>query len=632
MNYLLAEGLTKIYGDKVLFKDVNVSINKGQKVALVAKNGAGKSSLLSILVGLDSSDEAGWVRVHKDVKMCYAAQTPDLRPEDTVMEAIFYSDNPTLKAIRTYNAVLTAQENNPNPKNADALTKAMEKMQVLDAWDYEAKIKQILAKLNITRLEQKIEKLSGGERKRVALAGILVQEPDFIIMDEPTNHLDLEMIEWLEEYLNRTNLTLLLVTHDRYFLNRVTTEILELDRGILQKFKGNYEYYLEKKEELTFNLKQETNKAQKLMKKELQWINTQPKARTTKSKSRIDAFDKIVDKANTKVTEDALGFADIKMARVGSKTVEMQYVSKAYGDRTLFKDFHYFFKRRDRVGIVGRNGAGKSTLLNMLVGNEKPDSGKVVIGKTVVFGYYTQKGLQIKEDRCVIDFVRDVAEYLPLEKGKQLSAAQLLDRFQFPYSKHQNRISTLSGGELRRLYLLTILMTNPNFLILDEPTNDLDLLTLNVLEEFLIHFKGCLVIVTHDRYFMDKLVDHVFVFEGNGKMRDYPGNYTQYRAAKEKEIKEQRAEKNSQPTPKKQKEKSTVSTTKKKLSYHEKKEYGRLEGEIEKLEEEKEALEEKFNNNAGSYDEMMKWSKRMEEIIEQIDTKSDRWLELSEFM
>lgn len=633
MNYLKAENLTKIYGDKVLFENIDLSINKGQKVALIARNGTGKSSLLKIIVGLDSSDKGGTVRIHKSVKVGYLEQSPELAAGMNVMEAVFYSDNPSLQAVKAYEEAINKQENFPSAKNQANLEKAMAKMQLLNAWDYEAKIKEILSRFNITRLNQPVEELSGGETKRVALASLLIQEPDFIVLDEPTNHLDLTMIEWLENYLKRANLTILLVTHDRYFLDRVCTEIIEIDRGKTQKYRGNYTYFLEKKAELTFNLKQEIDKAGKLMKKELQWIRTQPKARGTKAKSRVSAFDSIKDKATMKLNEKDIDFSAVKMARIGGKTIEMYHINKGYDGVKLLDDFSYVFKRRDRVGIIGKNGAGKSTFLNMLVGSERPDEGKIVRGTTLVFGYYHQQGLQLKDDKLVIDVIRDIAEVLPLEKGKYLTAGQILDHFDFPFSKHQNYVSTLSGGEQRRLYLLSVLMQNPNFLILDEPTNDLDLLTLNVLEDFLLKFKGCLIIVSHDRYFMDKLVEHVFVFEGNGKIRDFPGNYTQYRDRKQQEIKEERERKEAEKA-NSQKKKAEVKKvkTKTKLSYNEKREFERLEQEIEDLEMEKEVLENKLNAGQSSHEDLMKWATRLGEIVELVDEKSDRWLELSELI
>ncbi len=634
MNYILAENLSKTFGEKILFSGINISINRGQKVALIAKNGIGKSTLLKILVGQDASDLGGSVRVHRSVRVGYLDQEPAFEHCETVMDAIFASDNPALKAIQDYEMALFNSEYESSTANQKALEQAMEQMQALDAWDYEAKIKQILGKFNIHDLQKKITALSGGEQKRVALAAVLVQEPDFLVMDEPTNHLDMEMVEWLEEYLvKQTNMALLLVTHDRYFLDRVTNEILELDRGRLQKYKGNYSYFLEKKSEATVNMAVEVDKAQKLMKKELEWIRAQPKARTTKSKARIDAFDKIKDKASIKIKEADLGFAGIKMERIGKKTIEIFNIDKSYGDQVIMKDFTYVFKRRDRVGIVGKNGVGKSTFLNMLVGKERPDAGKVTIGKTLVFGYYTQSGLNFKPGMKVIEVIRNIAEILPMEKGKYLSAGQILDHFQFPYHMHQNHVSTLSGGEKRRLYLLTVLMENPNFLILDEPTNDLDLLTLNLLENYLMTYNGCLIIVSHDRYFMDRLVDHVFVFEGNGKIRDYPGNYSRYREAKQAEVKAERVQKREEEQGKektkpayKQREKEKV-----KLSYNEQREFDRLEAEIEALETEKADLETKLNEGTAGHEDLMKWSARIGEVIQLIDEKTDRWLELSEY-
>lgn len=635
MNYLQAENLTKVYGDKVLFENIDISINKGQKIALIAQNGIGKTTLLRILVGLDSSDLGGSVQIHRDVKVGYLPQDPQFDPSYTVLEAIFYSDNPVLTAIREYEAMLVKHEKNPTTENSEALQKAINQMQNLNAWDYEAKIKEILFRFKVSKLDQNVTELSGGERKRVAMARVLIEAPDLLVMDEPTNHLDMEMIEWLEKFLGQQNLTILLVTHDRYFLDRVTDEIIELERGSVQIFRGNYEYYLEKKAELDFNLSQEVDKAKKLMKRELQWLRTQPKARGTKAKSRIQAYDPIEKKAKTNLEQESLGFEGIRMARIGKKTMEIQDIDKAYDDHVILKNFSYTFKRRDRVGIVGRNGAGKSTLLNILTGKEKPDAGKIVIGKTVVFGYYTQMGLNLKVDKKVIDVVREIAEYIPMEQGKSLTAEQLLSHFHFPYSKHENYVSTLSGGEERRLYLLTVLMKNPNFLILDEPTNDLDILTLNVLEDFLRLFEGCLVVVSHDRYFMDKLVDHLFVFEGEGKIRDYPGNYSQYREFKEQQEKaariERKEEKKNEPKHAPVVE-SKSDQPKTKLSYNEKKEYRKLEKDIEKLEEEKATLEEKLNAGTGSYEDMQQWAERIGVIIAEVDEKSDRWLELSEFM
>lgn len=640
MNYLLAENLTKVYGVKVLFEHLDFSINKGQKIALIARNGTGKSSLIRILTGLDSSDMGGTVRLQPGVKLGYIEQDPQLNDNDTVLSSVLNSDNPIIAIVQHYENTLLQHEVNPSEQTQKELEQAIEQMQLHNAWDYDAKIKQILTRFKITKLNQPIRELSGGEKKRVAMASVLILEPDFLIMDEPTNHLDLEMIEWLEEYLRQSGFTLLLVTHDRYFLNNVANEIIELEDGTIQRYRGNYEYYLEKKAELQANLKTETEKAQKLMKKELDWIRTQPKARTTKSKARIDAFDHIEEKAQKKIKEDTVSFDGINASRIGNRSIEMYHIYKKYGNNIILDDFTYVFKRRDRVGIVGKNGAGKTTFLNILAGLEKIDAGKMLVGQTLVIGYYTQEGLQIKEDKHIIEVVRDVAEVLPLKGGKYYTAAQLLDHFMLPYHMHQNYVSTLSGGELRRLYLLTILMKNPNFLILDEPTNDLDLLTLNLLEDFLLQFEGCLVIVSHDRYFMDKLVDHVFVFEGEGKTRDYPGNYSRYREAKEEEEmiarEKLKLEKEKQAAEKKELPDADNSATqapkvKTKLSFKEQREFDLLGKEIEQLEAEKETLNQQMNNAQGSHEELMQWATRLGEIMQLLDTKTDRWLELSEF-
>ena len=639
MNYLLAENITKVYGIKVLFEQIDFSINKGQKIALIARNGAGKSSLMRILVGLDSSDMGGMVRLQKGVKLGYIEQEPQLNPKDTVLSSVFNSDNPVIAVIQRYELALLRHEQNPTDQTQKDLETCIEAMQLNDAWDYETKIKQILTKFKITKLNQSIGEMSGGEKKRVAMASVLIQEPDLVIMDEPTNHLDLEMIEWLEEYLRQSNLTLLLVTHDRYFLNRVTNEIVELEGGKLQRFRGNYEYYLEKKSELQANLKVETEKAQKLMRKELEWMRAQPKARTTKAKSRIDAFDHIEEKASKKLKEDELAFDGMNASRIGNRTIELYHIDKRFGENVILSDFTYLFKRRDRAGIVGKNGAGKTTFLNILAGLEKPDAGKLQIGQTLVIGYYTQDGLQLKEDMKVIDVVREVAEILPLKKGKFYTAAQLLDHFMLNYDMHQNYASTLSGGERRRLYLLTILMKNPNFLILDEPTNDLDLMTLNLLEDFLMQFEGCLVIVSHDRYFMDKLVDHLFVFEGDGKVRDFPGNYSRYREAKEEvdlyereQLKLTKEKNRSDESEKGVKQPDAPQKPKARLSFKEQREFEELEKELEKLENEKEQLNQRMNNNEqNSHEELLKWANRLNEVMQLIESKTDRWLELSEY-
>ncbi|MBK6611527.1 MAG: ABC-F family ATP-binding cassette domain-containing protein [Sphingobacteriales bacterium] len=654
MQYLKAERLTKIYGEKVLFNEVDLLLNKGQKMAIVAKNGSGKSSLMQILVGLDSSDQLGTVWISREAHLGYLPQAPNFNEELTVLEALFAGDDPTLLLIQAYEKLLLLNELYPDDnQNQVSLNRVMEQLTAQNAWDYEIRIKQILTKFNITNTNQPIRELSGGERKRLAIAALLVREPDLLILDEPTNHLDLDMIEWLENYLQNPNITVLLVTHDRYFLDRVCTEIAELDAGQIRMYRGNYSHYLEKKTELTEIFKTETEKAKQRYKQELAWMRTQPKARGTKAKARVDAFDDIETKARRRLDDAQLNLTGLQMQRLGSKIVEMYHIDKAFDDKILLRDFSYAFAQGDRVGLVGRNGVGKSTLVNLITGTEKPDIGKIVWGKTVVFGHYTQDGIKFTADKKIIDIVTDVAEFLPLAKGKHLTAAQLLDHFQFPYSQHHNYISTLSGGELRRLYLLTILMQNPNFLILDEPTNDLDLQTLHALEDYLQQYEGCLLIVSHDRFFMDKLIEHVFSFEGQGKIRDYPGNYTQYREQRTEEEQQLKLQQQQQTitntaatvssgknasgnnTTRQQQSSSELNTTAKpklKLSFKEQREFELLETEIQNLETEKSNLEAQLSSGKGSHTELTKWATRINELIALIDEKSMRWLELSEYV
>lgn len=618
MNYLTLEKVTKTFGDKVLFSDINLHINRGDKVALVAQNGTGKTTLLRLIAGEEKGEgEQCKVLMHRDIRIGYLKQEPDFPADWTVMETIFESENPLIKAIRQYEEALLFTE------NESAMQAALTKMEDLKAWDFEAKIKEILFKLNITELDKAVGTLSGGQRKRLALAKLLIDEPEFLILDEPTNHLDLEMIEWLEEHLKRNSLTLFMVTHDRYFLERVCSVIVELDKGQVHKYLGNYSEFLEKKATRFENETIEVEKAQKLMKKELEWIRKMPKARGTKAKSRVDAFDRIKEKASNKVEKQSIQI-DIKGARLGSKIVEMNYINKKYDDKVLVKDFFYKFKKNERVGIVGKNGVGKTTFLKMLTKELRPDSGTVVIGGTVKFGHYTQEGIQLKSDKRVIEVITDIAEYIPLEKGQKLSASQLLERFLFSKKHQQVFVSQLSGGERRRLFLLTVLMQNPNFLILDEPTNDLDILTLNVLENFLLDFPGCVLIVTHDRFFMDKLVDHLFIFEGEGKIRDYNGNYTEYRA--NKKIEDRQKEK----APKEKKVKEKVESDQPKLTYMERKELGRLEKEIEKLEVKKAEITNQFNNPDLTSEEIQKLSIKLGQVTNSIEEKEMRWLELSE--
>jgi ATP-binding cassette subfamily F protein uup len=618
MNYLTVNNLSKYYGDKLLFENITFFIDKGQKVALIAKNGTGKSSLIKILQGLEPP-ESGDFKFHKDIKAGFLVQEPDFDDNKTVYQTIMHADNPILMASLEYEQALDGHGD---------LQNAMNKMDELEAWDYEQQVKLILSKFLIFDFDQKVGTMSGGQKKRLALAILLLDRPDIFILDEPTNHLDMDMIEWLEEYLSKHNITLLMITHDRYFLENICNEILEIDNGILYKHKGNYSKYLENKELREENQRVNVEKAQNTFRKELEWMRRQPKARTTKAQSRVDNFENVKAAATAK-TEDKKVEIEVKMQRLGGKILELHNIQKAYGENILLDKFSHKFQRGERVGIVGRNGSGKSTLLNIIIGSETYDSGNVVLGETVAFGYYNQKGLQLKEDKRVIDVIKDIAEFLPVGKGT-LSASQVLERFLFTPSQQYNLVSTLSGGERRRLYLLTILMKNPNFLILDEPTNDLDILTLQVLEDFLMDFKGCLVIVSHDRYFLDKLTEHLFVFEGNGKVRDFLGNYNEYRLQlKEEQRQAVRDEKQLQSEAVKT---VAASAPKRKLSFKEQTEFKQLEKDMELLSKEKAALTEKLSGTVAHHDEIQKTAKRIEEIIISLDEKELRWLELSEFV
>ena len=623
MNYLSLEHVTKSYGEKILFKDVGLQINKGQKVALVAKNGTGKTTLLRVIAGLEGGEgELCKIAIRKGIRIGYLQQEPEFSDDWTVLETVFDSDNPMIQAIKKYEAAML------QPHKEAEMQEALVMMDDLKAWDFEAKIKEILFKLNIRDLDQTISVLSGGQRKRLALAKLLIDEPEFLILDEPTNHLDLEMIEWLEEYLSQPNLTLFIVTHDRYFLERVCNSIVELDRGILYHYSGNYSDFLEKKSTRHDNESIELEKSKKLLKKELEWIRRMPKARGTKAKSRVNAFDDIKEKASKKLDQQEIQI-DIKGARLGSKILEAHYVSKSYGDLKMVEEFDYKFRKNEKVGIVGKNGVGKTTFLRLLTKEIRPDSGKIVVGGTVKFGYYEQEGIQLKEDKRVIDVITDIAEYIPLEKGQKLSASQLLERFMFTKPQQQVYVSQLSGGERRRLHLLTVLMENPNFLILDEPTNDLDILTLNVLEEFLMDFPGCVIIVSHDRYFMDKLVDHLFIFEGNGKIKDFNGKYVEYREIQKEQEREQKrqdrllAEKQAEAAPKKV-------VTEGGLSQEEKKELKRLEKSIAKLEEKKEAVTMQFDNPNLTPEQISDYSKELASIRQELEEKEERWMELAD--
>ncbi|MDF2189986.1 ABC-F family ATP-binding cassette domain-containing protein [Paraflavitalea sp. CAU 1676] len=626
MHYVSVEGLSKSYGVKPLFENISFHVEEGDKIALVARNGSGKSTLLKILAGTETAED-GKVWVNKEVTVALFDQEPTFQEHLSVLDNIFHHNHPVINAIKAYEAV---NEDGTPEQVSDAIVK----MDELGAWDFDAKVKQILGKLNIHHLNQPTGTLSGGQRKRVALAKTLIDigfehKHVLLIMDEPTNHLDVEMVEWLEYYLNQQHVTLLLVTHDRYFLDNVCEEIWEMDRSSLVVYKGDYENYLEKKAARMESEAATIDKARNTYRRELEWMRKQPKARTTKSKSRQDAFYVVESKAKQRIEDQKLQL-DVKMSRLGGKIIELKKVYKSFGEKTIMKGFDYTFKKGERVGVVGKNGVGKSTFINILQGIDQPDSGKINIGDTVIFGNYSQQGLHIKEDVRVIEYVKNIAESFPLASGGSLSAAQFLELFLFPAEQQYTYISKLSGGEKRRLHLLSILFRNPNFLVLDEPTNDLDLQTLAVLENFLNDFQGCLLIVSHDRYFMDRLVDHLFVFEGDGVISDFPGNYSQYRIAeKEKEEKTQSARQEAK-SPAAAEQASSKPVEKKKFSFKEKREFETLQQEIASLEKEKVEVNEKLNSGSLPFEELQKLANRIGEITALLDEKELRWLELSE--
>ncbi len=617
---LQIDTLTKSFGDLLLFRDISFGIAEGDKIGLIARNGAGKTTLLNIIGGKESYDE-GRVVFRNDIRCAYLEQSPLYDADLTVLEACFSADNETVKLIARYEEMLSSH-------NQAGLDELLLQMDLLKAWDYEQRIKQILSQLKITDFHQKMGELSGGQVKRVALANVLISEPELLIMDEPTNHLDLEMVEWLEEYLNRNRMSLLMVTHDRYFLDRICTQILEIDEKQLFSYKGNFSYYLEKREERVTTQNTEVDRARNLMRKELDWMRRQPQARGTKAKSRIDAFYSLEEKAQRRLEEEGVRLA-ARGSYIGKKIFEATHVTKRFGDIRITEDFNYIFSRYEKMGIVGNNGTGKSTFVKMLLGKEMPDSGDFEIGETVNFGYYSQEGLLFDEQMKVIDVVQNIAEVIDMGNGSKLTASQFLQHFLFPPEKQHSYVHKLSGGEKRRLYLCTVLITNPNFLVLDEPTNDLDIITLNILEEYLSGFKGCLIVVSHDRYFMDKVVDHLLVFHGDARIQDFPGNYTQYREWKvdeqKKEVEEQKN--NRQETDPR---KNRPSEEKKKLSFKEKREFESLEAEIEQLEAEKNRLTDALSSGNLLSEELMEKSSRLSEIMELIDEKTMRWLELSE--
>ncbi|WP_075341558.1 ABC-F family ATP-binding cassette domain-containing protein [Tenacibaculum agarivorans] len=614
MNYLTVENISKAYGERVLFEDLSFGINKDQKIAFVAKNGSGKTSILNIVAGKDTPD-SGQVVSRKGIHIAYLSQDHDFDVDKTIEETIFATENKILPIVQQYEQALQ------NPDDTEAYQTAFDLMDQHNAWDFETQYKQILSKLKLDNLQQKVATLSGGQRKRLALAIILINKPDLLILDEPTNHLDLEMIEWLEAFFAREKITLFMVTHDRYFLERVCNEIIELDNGQLYKYKGNYSYYLQNKEERKALEATNLSKAKSLYKKELDWMRRQPKARTTKSKSRIDDFFEIKQKAHQRRKEHEVQL-EINMERLGSKIVELHKLKKAFDDKVILDGFDYVFKKGERIGIIGKNGTGKSSFLNLLTKQLPLDGGKIVVGETVKFGYYTQKGIVIKEGQKVIEVIKEFGEEIPLTKGRRISAAQLLERFLFDRKKQYDFVEKLSGGEQKRLYLCAVLIQNPNFLILDEPTNDLDVVTLNVLENFLLDYPGNLMVVSHDRYFMDKIVDSLFVFRGQGVVENFPGNYSDFRAYEDSKTPEPKAEK-------KEVVKQEKTPQKGKLSYNEKREFGVLEIDIEKLQKKKEAIEEQFANGNIAPEDINDKSVELQQIIEDLETKEERWFELS---
>jgi ATP-binding cassette subfamily F protein uup len=624
VNYLDLERVTKSYGEKILFQDLSLQINRGEKIALVAKNGAGKSTLLRVIAGRESPEgEGARALMRRDVRVGYLEQAPEFFDQHTVLETVLAADTPAVRAVRRYERAML------HPEDDKEIEAAIAALDDLKGWDFEARVREILSRLSIHDLEQPVSALSGGQKKRLALAHLLIDEPEFLILDEPTNHLDLNMIEWLEEYLRQPNLTLLMVTHDRYFLERICDQILEIDQGKLYRYSGNYANFLEKKALRQEVESAEMEKARKLLRQELEWVNRTPQARTTKAKSRVDAYHELKDKVSGYHSGESMQI-EIKGLRLGKKILEAHHLGKRFGELCIVEGFSYKFQKGERVGIVGPNGVGKSTFIKLLTGEIRPDTGKIVKGDNTVIGYYAQDGIQLAEDQRVIDVIRDIAEYIPLEKGQKLSAEQMLERFLFNRKQQQVYVSQLSGGERRRLFLLTVLMRNPNFLILDEPTNDLDIVTLNVLEEFLLDFPGCLLVVTHDRYFMDKIVDHLFVFEGKGVIKDFIGDYTAFRAYNLEQDRARRRQERAEERQRKDAQATNNKNSGPRLTPEERKEMKRLEKDIQKLEEKKREIHQQFTAPDLTPAQIERLSRELADIQRVLEEKEARWLVLAE--
>jgi ATP-binding cassette subfamily F protein uup len=630
MNYLSAENLSKHYGELILFENISFGLNKGDKVALIAKNGSGKSSLLKILASKDSPDEGSFV-INKEISLGYLPQQPEFDDELTIDQLFETSHSKTLQIIRNYEVAIEKQTENYNNQTQAEVNKAGELMDRFDAWDYEERVKQMLSRFGLHDTGQSIKLLSGGQKKRLALAFTLLDTPDMLFLDEPTNHLDINMIEWLEEYLSSSATTLLMVTHDRYFLDKVCNSIMEMTRGNIYSYQGNYAYFLEKKAERQASEQKSIDTARNFVRKEIDWMRRMPKARTTKSKSRIDSFYKKEEIAKSGISDKQLKF-DVQAKRIGNKILELKNVSKSYGDKHLINNLSYTFKKGEKIGIVGANGCGKSTLLNIITAQTEADSGSITKGETISYGYYRQDGLKFDKNKKVIDVLSDIAEVVKIGKNKTISVSRFLTHFLFEPKVQNNYVYTLSGGELRRLYLLTVLIKNPNFLILDEPTNDLDIETLNILEDFLAGYQGCVILVSHDRYLMDKLVDHIFIFSGEGEIKDFYGNYTEYQIEQkrlEKQKKKVKTEVKKQVG--KQSPKRETEKPKTRLTFKENLEHQQLEEDIAELEIEKTKLEDKLNSGKLDYDDLEKTSIRVSEIIDILDYKTLRWMELEEY-